>query len=829
MNRSAYLCIHGHFYQPPRENPWIEAIEEQSSAHPYHDWNERIFYESYLSNAMARVLEDQGRIVDIVNNFEKISFNFGPSLMWWMQDKHPETHQMIVEADQKSRQVFGGHGNAIAQVYNHMIMPLANRLDKITQVVWGIEDFKFRFGREPEAIWLAETACNEETLEVLVEAGMKFLILEPHQAEAIRRLDSQEWLDMPDGRIDPKRPYRCFLKKDPAKYIDIFFYDGPISKAASFEDLLTDAKFFMSRLEGARDERQSPEQLIHIATDGETYGHHKKFGDRALAYLLQVEAPARNFEIINYGQYLEKHPPRYEVRLKDGEDGEGTSWSCAHGVKRWKEHCGCRGDGPAEWHQHWRKPLREALDWLRDEVSTIFEQTGEKYFHNIWKARDEYIQVILNRDEQNVWDFINRNQSRNITREDAVTCLKLFEIQRHAMLMYTSCGWFFTELSGIETVQILQYAGRVIELASEFTTLPLEEEFLKRLALAKSNIPDLKDGRGVYERFVKPNIFKIENIASVYAMASALDGYYTNSKSVDIYSYHIDVLYQRKENYRNLALNFGRIRVTSKITWETEDLIFVAAQIGLYDFRCSIRAFHNPEEFEDLEKEFFEELNTPHMVEFLRRLDLYFGNHYYALKDLPLKERKEIISVLAKETIEKIENIHENLYDENRGLNEIYRSVNLPIPSEIRYAAEHTLSKRLLAAMKEISAYQYNLRKARPIYRIIDAAKSFGVELEKNEIAGFLEHDLNGKVRELQGGFDFLHVQICIAILRLSRKIGIDLDLRKAQDYLFYFLKKKNIAVSFTEEIVNALVEFATLLGINSEAFQSKIKHKAKG
>ena len=414
MGKPVCICLHGHFYQPPRENPWIEEIEQQDSAAPFHDWNERIHFECYHPNSRARALDGKGRIADIVNNFERTSFNFGPTLLSWLQSKHPDTYQSILDADRLSRETHHGHGNAIAQVYNHMIMPLANLRDKRTQVRWGIEDFRHRFGRYPESVWLPETAVNEETLEVLVAEKVQFIILSPYQARAVRSLEGGAWEEVLGGRIDPREPYRYFLKNNPSLYIDIFFYDGPISRAVGFEGILFDAKHFMERLEGAIVDWGDRPQLIHIATDGETYGHHKAFGDRVLAYLTYMEIPRRGYRLVNYGEFLEENPPHREVRLIEGENDEGTAWSCAHGVTRWKDHCGCRGDGPANWTQHWRKPLRWALDWLRDELAQLYEKEGAKYLKDVWVARDDYIHVILDRSAASINDFFSRITDRAI-------------------------------------------------------------------------------------------------------------------------------------------------------------------------------------------------------------------------------------------------------------------------------------------------------------------------------------------------------------------------------------------------------------------------------
>ena len=504
MPENVNLCIHGHFYQPPRENPWTGKIETQPSAVPYHDWNERIYHECYLSNTEAKILDKKGKVVEVVNNFEKMSFNVGPTLLSWLEAKHPKTYQKILEADKISQSVYKGHGNAIAQIYNHMIMPLANARDQITQLKWGIYEFKYRFQRDPEGIWLPETACNEKTLEILADEGIKFTILAPGQAKAVKNLKGTSWHDVSSGIIDPRFPYRLFVKGDPDKFIDLFFYDGPIAKELAFGNLAFDAIHFADALDQAMAKRETRAQLIHLATDGETFGHHKAFGERALAYLLNEAAPKRGYRIVNYGEFLESHPPRFEVSIQEGEDGDGTSWSCAHGVKRWKEHCGCHAGGPSEWTQRWRKPLRESLDWLRDELAKVFESYGGHLFKNVWEARNDYIKLILNHSSKTQWEFFEQHASKVLSDGEVILSLQLLEMERYAMLMYTSCGWFFNDISGIETVQILQYAARAIELVEQIAHQSFEKEFMERLAEAKSNVPEFKTGRGVYKKLVKP-------------------------------------------------------------------------------------------------------------------------------------------------------------------------------------------------------------------------------------------------------------------------------------------------------------------------------------
>jgi alpha-amylase/alpha-mannosidase (GH57 family) len=494
------ICIHGHFYQPPRENPWTGEIEKQPSAAPYHDWNEKIYDECYKPNTEADILNDKDEIVLEVNNYEFINFNFGPSLLAWIKNKHPETYKLIIGADKNSISRHNGHGNAIAMCYSHMIMPLADFNDKVTQVRWGMADFKHHFGRDSEGIWLPETACNTETLEVLISEGVKYIILDTSQAQIVRNTGINNWKDVSHNTINSKVPYRSFSEVNKDSYIDIFFYDGPVSKAVAFDDVLKSSENLLKKILASSD--NSTSQLISVATDGETFGHHKKHAERTLAFFLKSLAPENELNIVNFGEYLKQHPPEYEVKIKQGENDEGTSWSCPHGVKRWKEDCGCGGgDG---WHQQWRKPLRASMDWLRDQLMVVYQNMGGLFFTDVWKARNDYINLILDNSYAAKIKFFENNSGKKLTENEMDVCIRLLEMQKYAMLMYTSCGWFFSEISGLETVKILEYASRAMDISKELTGVDIETEFVQRLADAKSNLPKYKDGRGVFEKLVRP-------------------------------------------------------------------------------------------------------------------------------------------------------------------------------------------------------------------------------------------------------------------------------------------------------------------------------------
>lgn len=455
-----YVCIHGHFYQPPREDPWLGVIPIQESAAPFENWNRRIAAECYAPNARA-------------GNFERISFNIGPTLLTWLAEHEPETYSAIIDADRRGCERYGGHGPAIAQVYNHIIMPLANERDRRTQVRWGIADFRHRFGREPEGMWLAETAVDTPTLESLAAEGIAFTILSPQQARRIRPTGSDSWSAIGRGRIDPSRAYLCPLPS--GRSIALFFYDAPVSSGIAFDGLLNSGARFTGRLLGAFDDRRDWPQLVHVATDGETYGHHSRHGVQALECASTILEEQTDVKLTTYGEFLTKHPPEYEVQII-----EDSAWSCAHGLGRWCDDCGCRYQGGTS--QAWRRPLREALDWLRDELSGLFEA---EFRGDPWAARDGYIDAILNP--------ALRNESAH----------QLLEMQHFGLLMSTSCGWFFDDIAGLEAVQNLRYAARAIEIAESISPLRFAAGIRDRLAAAPCNDPRFAHGGEVWDNLLR--------------------------------------------------------------------------------------------------------------------------------------------------------------------------------------------------------------------------------------------------------------------------------------------------------------------------------------
>ena len=495
MNR--FLSVHGHFYQPPRENPWTGRIEREESAAPYENWNERITAECYLPNAFPRVPDASGGLVELSSNYSRMSFNFGPTLLEWLAEKAPRVYEAILRADRESCERFSGHGSAIAQAYNHMVLPLANRRDKRTQGLWGIRDFEHRFGRSPEGMWLPETAVDTETLEALAESGIRFTILAPDQARRVRPIGRETWVEVSSaGSIDTTRPYVVPLPS--GRRIAIFFYDGSTAHAVAFGELEQGAESLARRLAGLFAETDEA-QLVSIATDGETYGHHHRGGEATLAAALEHIESRGLARLTNHGQYLEEHPPACEVAIR-----ENTSWSCAHGLGRWSEDCGCRTGLHPEWRQAWRRPLRDALDWLRDRLAERYEDRAGPLLRDPWRARDDSILLRLDPSAESLETFFDRHARRPLSEEEKAAVGRLLEVERYALLMFTSCGWFFDDVSGLESRQVLRYAGRATELAESAFGESFEAAFLSRLEQARSNAPGFRDARDVYAEYVAP-------------------------------------------------------------------------------------------------------------------------------------------------------------------------------------------------------------------------------------------------------------------------------------------------------------------------------------
>ncbi len=781
-----YVVIHGHFYQPPRENPWIEKIEEETSAQPFHDWNARIATECYTPNSRARTYDGQGRILDIINNYEYISFNFGPTLLSWLENHAPPTYRRLQEADQRSLSRLG-HGNAIAQAYNHVILPLANPRDRKTQIVWGLKDFSYRFRRAAEAMWLPETAVDYPTLADLVAHGLKYVILSPYQALKVRPLSGGPWQPVQGQTLDSTQAYRCFLPDvtgDPDKrnYIDVFFYNGEVAAEVSFGDLLKDSYRFCARLGQAFSPDLPRPQLLSVATDGENYGHHKKFGELALAHALAEVLPQKGFTLGNYASFLELAPPQMMVELFLGTKGEGSSWSCAHGVGRWKEDCGCATGGHPTWNQKWRTPLREAFDFLNERLALIFTREGEKYFSDPWAARNAYIEVILDRREEVVAAFMAQYGVPGLNRSDWVPALKLLEMQRHALLMYTSCGWFFDDLAGLETRQVLKYAARALQLGQDFTSEPLEPPFLKRLARAVSNIPEEGTGRQIFERRIKPTMVDFPKVVNQWVISWLKD--HDRQCPAAIYHYRAEAMAPEVKTHASLTLAVGRLRLTSGITRESQLLAFFTVHLGSYLYRTQVQPYPLPQEFLALKHELFQVLEqTPEdlMPLMARRL----GERYYTVHDIFQEEKEQIFQDLLEANREETLNQIAHYFEEAKPLLTAMAAEHLHLPRLYRALAEITLNRRLVQLLRHLQLEPAHLLSSQEISTLIQEAALMGLKLESREGGEILCRILHRLLQELANDCCTSAATTLSDFLSLLKRIPITVELSEAQNAFF--------------------------------------------
>lgn len=737
-----FLCIHGHFYQPPRENPWLEAVEVQDSAYPYHDWNERITAECYAPNAASRILDGEGRIERIVNNYSQISFNFGPTLLAWLEEKKPEVYRSILAADAESRERFSGHGSAMAQAYNHVILPLANRRDKRTQILWGLADFERRFGRKAEGMWLPETAVDLETLGLLAEAGVRFTILQPHQAGRVRPTGSgeeDEWQDVNGGRIDTTVPYEVALPG--GHRLAVFFYDGGASQAVAFDGLLTSGERFADRLMSTvpqdPDRDRLVDRLINIATDGETYGHHHRYGEMALSYALHHIQQNGLARLTNYGEHLAAHPPEMEVEIV-----ENTSWSCAHGVGRWSEDCGCHVSDNPGWNQTWRAPLRQALDWLRDELIPRYEKAAKAFFPDPWAARDEYVQVLLDRSRESVDAFLDRvSGGRPPEGDHRVRALRLLELQRHAMLMYTSCGWFFDDVAGLETVQVLCYAGRVVQLAEQLFEAPVEKSFLRRLERAKSNAPESGTGRDLYERRVRPAIVDLPRVAAHYAMASLFEDF---PPKASVYCYSVERENGRVFRAGRSRLSVGKVRITSQVTRKTGELVFGVLHFGDHNLNAGVRPHENEEGYQKLLAQAGGAFEHGDLAEVIRLLDRYFIHVPYSLKSLFRDAQRRVLGLILSSTLDEVEHGFRDVFERHAPLMRFLRTLGNPLPRPFAAAAELVLSLDLKRSIENPAA------DPEEVQRLLAEREALGVELDVKGLSYTLARALEALVTSLE-------------------------------------------------------------------------------
>jgi hypothetical protein len=711
-----WVCIHGHFYQPPRENPWLEAVEPQPTAHPYRDWNERITAECYRPNAAARVVDNSNQIIAIVDNYQRMSFDVGPTLLSWLEDNAPDVYEALIAADRASLARFGGHGSAMAQAYNHMIMPLASARDRATQVRWGIADFQRRFGRAPEGMWLPECAVDTPSLEAMAAEGITFAVLAPHQAKA-HRPPGGAWRTQP---IDTGRAYRCALPS--GRTIDLLFYDGATSQAVAFERLLADGHQIIARMTARGEVEGGGPTLCHIATDGETYGHHHRYGDMALAWALQqVEHGWNGTRLTNYAEFRARAPASWEVAI-----AEHTSWSCVHGTARWRDDCGCN-TGRAGWNQRWRRPLRDTFDWLRDQAAAALDNVGRILFRDPWGARDAYIAVVLERSAAARDQFLAAHAAHRLDPDERVRALSLMEMARHAMLMYTSCGWFFDDLSGIETVQCMQYAARVAELLEDVGGAPVEPELIDRLSAAASNLAEEGDGRQVFARRVQPARVDPAKVCAHVAVRALVEP--DGEHSVDVYGHHVDFLDRIERRSGHTRMVAGTVRVRSRLTEIATSLCFAGLHLGEQHVTGGVRPPPRGDAWAAIVEELTGAFRTADVFAAQRAIARHFPGHELSLSSLLPGSRERVLGAVLADALAAAETDLAAAYDRYAPLIRWLVGHELPVPEVLHAIAETTLRRRVLRHLRDDRASFAQLREH--IIEALDAE----VSLDTPEIA----------------------------------------------------------------------------------------------
>jgi alpha-amylase/alpha-mannosidase (GH57 family) len=756
--------------------------------------------ECYKPNAHARILDHFGLLTDIVNNYEYISFDFGPTLLSWLEEHAVDTYRAILEADAASVRKRSGHGNAIAQAYNHMIMPLASSRDKLTQIIWGIEDFKARFGREPEGMWLPETAADKETLQIMVDQGIRFTVLAPRQARRFRATAKGDWHAVDGHAIDPSRPYICRLSTGDS--IVVFFYDGPISQSIAFEGLLSSGEEFKNRLLTAFSSERTWPQLVHIATDGESYGHHHRFGEMALAYALNKLRSDRSVQITNYGEFLEKHPPTAEVEIV-----ENSSWSCAHGVGRWSKDCGCSVSPRPDWNQKWRAPLRKSLDLARDRMDTIFFENAARLLKDPWTARNDYIRLILGK-RLKIGPFLEKHAIRKLNKGESRTVLRLLEMQRNRMLMYTSCGWFFDDITGIEALQILRYAGRALQLAEAFAPF-LTRSFLEELSNARSNVKPYLFGNEIFQQKIVPQITTLAKVAAHVAISSLFEKVHRRTR---LYCFDVEILGSTRERSGDRTLLIGRISVFSHVTTDSRAFEFAVLYHGGVDLRCSVGEFADEAKHDAMKQDLFHTFRVPSSTALIRKLDKYFPGEYFTIGDLFSDQRRTVLESVTRKMYEEQAEILEEFYWKNRDLAGLIMDHEANLPDTFVAAARFVLNRTILKELEKLSGGAFPDR----LEADMAEAKFWQVTPDLSAAEKLIENRVLALVRELgPSSADGTRISEIIRFLDLARDLEVQIQLGEAQILFFNILR--SLDPQLRSKLPAAFQDLAQRLGVRFE------------
>jgi hypothetical protein len=812
------FVIHAHFYQPERTNPWTGTLDPEPSAAPFRDWNERVHDDCYRPNGAARIYDEQGRVERIVNNYERVSFDFGPTLLRWLEGKRPQTYAKVVDGDWRTM-ARTGHGNALAQAYHHVILPLASARDRRTQIRWGLADFRHRFGRQAEGMWLPETAADQATIDALIDANVRFTVLAPHQARRVRHRDG-DWHDAGD-RLDTGRAYRVAHSDGSGRSIATFFYDGALAQWLAFDHAAGDAGELVRRLADA----EPSGGLVHAAVDGETFGHHRRFGELGLAYALFEAAGRAGLEPTSYAAWLAEHPAVDDAELADGE---GTSWSCVHGVGRWYRDCGCATDSAPGWDQQWRTPLRKALDVVRDAAAEVFEERGAALFKEAWSARDDYVRLLLG--EVSRQGFLDRHALRNIGDSSHVDLWTLLESQRHAMVMYTSCGWFFADVSGIETVYVLRSAARVLDLLGELGAgAGVREQVLGILAEARSNKPGVGSGADVWRHEVEPSEVTPARVASHLCLIALTHperrDRYAAGGVLDSGGLQVSVRDLRTDRRARQAMVTARIATTSNATGRSEGLAVVALHLGGVDFYGLVVADPGPQEYARLTEPLWAAFPTAPIARLLQLAAAAFGDAAveFDVDGAMPGGKQEIVGAVFGELTERFGEQYARLYHDHRRILEMMVDAGYELPRDLRAAAELTLTSQLEAQL--VAARDAFHGEEPPeaaafatIRETLAMARSHGCQLDLTAVASVLGEAVAAASGRAARTLQPADVDLVAEWIDVSREVGVDIDLSRPQEAAWGVAVQAR-AGRLRADQAEAVADLGALLGLSPAAW----------
>jgi len=772
-NIHAKAIIHGHFYQPPREDPWIDSIEPQPSAYPFRDWNVRITSECYAPNCFSRVLDKRGRIRDIINNYQYLSFNFGPTLLSWMEREDKEVYDLIIEADKRSIDEHHGHGNAIAQIYNHVIMPLQNYEDKKTQIIWGLKDFEHRYGRKSEGIWLSETAIDYETIDLLIDHGLKFVVLSPEQASEFRKIGDKHWSKVSDSPISTKHPYKIIREHGE---LGVFYFDKRLSTSVSFEHLLHNSDDFALRI---KQSMTSKNDVVIIASDGEIFGHHEPFGDMCLAALIKEYCiNQKQIELLNFGEYLELYPAEYETKISLGDDGLGSSWSCFHGVGRWYKDCGCHTGGEGNWTQNWRGPLRKSFDIVKESLDNVFITNVSKYLDDPWSLRNRYIEYILEGYGEAKYSFIRENVNKDISDEECSMLLTLLESQKYGMFMYTSCAWFFSDVSGIETVQNIKYAYKAVSLIENFDG-DLKNKFENTLQKAKSNLPENGEGKWILDNWVYPHIQDFPHIANNFVALSIL------AEDFDEDSFRIfktfgyeNFNYKKIENTNNFFE--GNIEVFEKNGYRSKVYNFLFNERIDDVYQVLIIPAEAKDAFENIKNEV---MNSSDFDQFLNK-----GLHFFTDNDLVKEVREFIIDKKYRYKTKQLVDYGISLFNENKSLLSNYRKMNVKLPDIYKYFLSFTAQSIFYNLSLSLDSFP-DKEILIELIQIFDFLKYFHIKVDLQVLKDKLSTILYNNIRSVGDDIDSKVLQQAVILIEFCNKVDCILEKSRSENVVFRLLK----------------------------------------